>query len=157
MGGYENSCSSLSPRTSIQPTCTQNPSSTHDKAPWPLSHRLFVDSACSPTCTSLRRTSLRRAEQTCTISTSFHFSVHTEARQYTSSPGTIFFRMILPCQTSQNLFMSLPHGRDPSLLSLAINSGKKQVKRVGFLDNEREKREERVGLSGLALFPFLRV
>ena len=146
MGGYENSCSSLSPRTSIQPTCTQNPGSTHDKAPWPLSHHLFVDSACSPTCTSPRRTSLRRADQTCTFSTSFHFPVHTEARQYTSSRGTIFFRR-----------MSLPHGRDPSLLSLAINSGKKQVKRVGFLDNEREKREERVGLSGLALFPFLRV
>ena len=88
---------------------------------------------CSPTCTSPRRTSLRRADQTCTISTSFHFPVHTKARQYTSSPGTIFFLMILPCQTSQNLLMSLPYGRDPSLLSLAINSGKKQVKKVGFL------------------------
>ena len=34
---------------------------------------------------------------------------------------------------------------------------KRKVLEFGFLDNEREKREERVGLSGLVLFLFSRV
>ena len=40
------------------------------------------------------------------------------------------------------------------MLPRVIKEEKRDEEGVGFLDNEGEKREERIGLSGLALFFF---
>ena len=62
------------------------------------------------------------------------------------------------CQLCSNCFHTLPRAiKEEKKNEEGVGSSKsKRESKVGFLDNEREKREERVGLSGLALFPFCR-
>ena len=76
-----------------------------------------------------------------------------------ASVGAPHLLFLSGCQLIQNAFYTLPRAIKEEKKNEAKvgNSKSERESRVGFLDNEREKREERVGLSGLALFPFLRV